>query len=47
VVFAAEDPKRGHRQNETPLHPKTEVVSGVLAKESRELLMQFFKQKRG
>jgi len=47
VVFAAEDPKRGYRQNETPLHPKTEVVSGVLAKESRELLMQFFKQKRG
>ena len=47
VVFAAEDPKRGYRQNETPLHPKTEVVSGVLAKESRELLLQFFKQKRG
>ena len=47
VVFAAEDPKRGYRQHETPLHPKTEVVFGVLAKESRELLLQFFKQKRG
>ena len=47
VVFAAEDPKRGYRQHETPLHPKTEFVFGVLAKESRELLLQFFKQKRG
>ena len=47
VVFAAEDPKRGYRQHETPLHPKTELVFGVLAKESRELLLQFFKQKRG
>ena len=46
VVFAAEDPKRGYRQQGTPLHPKTEVVSGVMAKESRELLQRFFKQKR-
>ena len=36
VVFAADDPKRGHPQNQTPLHPKKEVDSGGLAKESRE-----------
>ena len=46
VVFAAEDPKRGYRKQGTPLHPKTEVVSGVMAEEARELLLQFFKEKR-
>jgi tRNA(adenine34) deaminase len=46
VVFAADDPKRGYRQHGTPLHPKTEVVSGVMADEARELLLQFFKEKR-
>jgi tRNA(adenine34) deaminase len=47
VVFAADDPKRGYRQLGTLLHTKTEVVSGVMADEARELLLQFFKQKRG
>jgi len=28
------------------LHPKTEVVSGVMADEARELLQRFFKEKR-
>ena len=46
LVFAAEDPKRGYRQHGTPLHPKTEVVSGVMADEARELLQRFFKEKR-
>ena len=47
LVFAADDTKRGYRQHGTLLHPKTEVVSGVMADEARELLLQFFKQKRG
>ena len=47
VVFAADDPKLGYRQQGTLLHPKTEVVSGVMAYEALELLLQFFKQKRG
>ena len=47
LVFAADDPKRGYRQHGTLLHPKTEVVSGVMADEARELLLQFFKEKRG
>ncbi|MDA9201654.1 nucleoside deaminase [Flavobacteriaceae bacterium] len=46
LVFAADDPKRGYRQHGTPLHPKTEVVSGVMADEARELLQLFFKEKR-
>jgi len=28
------------------LHPKTEVVSGIMAKEASELLKRFFIQKR-
>ncbi|MGB0254715.1 MAG: nucleoside deaminase [Flavobacteriaceae bacterium] len=46
VVFAAADPKRGYRQNSTPLHPKTEVVEGICADEAAALLQQFFKKKR-
>jgi tRNA(adenine34) deaminase len=47
VVFAADDPKRGYRQQGTLLHPKTEVVSGVMADEARKLLLKFFNEKRG
>lgn len=46
LVFAAEDPKRGYRQQGTPLHPKTEVATGILAPEASALLHAFFKQKR-
>lgn len=46
LVFAAPDPKRGYRQQGTLLHPKTEVVEGICASEARDLLHQFFQQKR-
>jgi tRNA(adenine34) deaminase len=47
VVIGAEDPKRGFLQNEKSiLHPKTELSTGVLAKEASELLKRFFKQLR-
>ena len=46
IVFAASDPKRGYRQNGTPLHPKTQVVEGVCAAEASKLLQQFFTNKR-
>lgn len=46
LVFAADDPKRGYRQQGTLLHPKTKVTEGVLAGESKALLHAFFKQKR-
>lgn len=46
VVFAATDPKRGYRQQGTPLHPKTEVVEGICADESAALLKLFFARKR-
>jgi tRNA(adenine34) deaminase len=47
VVIGAEDPKRGFLQNgKSILHPKTELSTGVLAKEASELIKRFFKQLR-
>ncbi|MDP3399074.1 MAG: nucleoside deaminase [Bacteroidales bacterium] len=48
VVYGAADPKRGYSLF-TPslLHPKCEVVSGVMDKECGEIVKQFFKSKRG
>lgn len=47
VVFGASDPKRGFMAfAPNALHPKTEVVSGVLERECGELVSSFFKSKR-
>ena len=47
VVFGASDKKRGFSNlKENILHPKTEVVSGLLEKECSEILKEFFKKKR-
>jgi tRNA(adenine34) deaminase len=46
IVFGASDEKRGYRAMGTQLHPKTVVVSGVLAEESKELMQLFFEKKR-
>ena len=48
VVYGADDPKRGFSQF-TPslMHPKTEVVSGVLAEECSRIVTDFFRAKRG
>ena len=47
VVYGASDEKRGFR-NYAPgaLHPKTEVVFGVLENECSELMKTFFQNKR-
>lgn len=43
VVWGADDPKRGFRSySERVLHPKTEVLSGVLASECEALMRDFF-----
>lgn len=47
VVYGASDPKRGYRTSALSLHPKTEVVSGVMAEECGELITEFFRLKRG
>ncbi|WP_167615636.1 nucleoside deaminase [Maribellus sediminis] len=47
IVFGAYDEKRGyHKFANKALHPKTEVVGGVLETECRELMQEFFRQKR-
>ena len=46
VVYAAEDPKRGYRAMGARLHPRTQVDFGILGKESRKLLREFFDRKR-
>lgn len=46
IVYGASDPQRGFVNLGTQLHPKTKVVSGILAEESSQLLKRFFVQKR-
>lgn len=47
VVYGASDPKRGFTHtNQNLLHPKTQVVSGVLAEECADIIKQFFLKKR-
>ena len=46
IVFGARDEQRGFKTLGTTLHPKTEVVGGVLAKEASALMKRFFVEKR-
>ena len=47
VVYGASDEKRGFRMfAPKALHPKCEVVSGVLEEECRTLMTEFFRSKR-
>ena len=47
VVYGASDPKRGFSMfSPSLMHPKTEVVSGVLADECSGLVTEFFRNKR-
>ena len=47
IVYGAPDEKRGFNKIKTSLlHPKTEIVGGLLAEESAALIKKFFQQKR-
>jgi len=47
VVYGASEEKFGYSRHTPPLlHPKTQVVRGVLAEECRQLMRIFFAQKR-
>ena len=47
IVYAASDPKRGFEMvSKAVLHPKTQVIKGVLEKESRDILEKFFSKLR-
>lgn len=48
IVYGAKDEKRGFTLfSPSPLHPKTEVISGILENESTVLMRNFFSGKRG
>ena len=47
IVYGADDDKKGFTKiSQNFLHPKTEVVSGVLEKDCSEKLINFFREKR-
>lgn len=47
IVFGAHDPKRGYQRTNYPvLHPKTEVIGGLLEDECGALMKLFFQSKR-
>ena len=46
IVFGAKDEHRGFQTLGTKLHPKTEVIQGVLAEEASEIIKRFFAEKR-
>lgn len=46
IVFGASDENRGFSKLGTQLHPKTQVVSGVLENECSLLMRAFFRTKR-
>ena len=47
VVYGASDPKRGFSGfSPSLMHPKTEVISGILADECGNTVSEFFKNKR-
>ena len=47
IVYGCEDPKRGYREYAPrALHPKTNVTGGTLSEECRQLMQDFFKERR-
>lgn len=46
IVFGANDEKRGFSRIGGILHPKTDVVGGVMSGECKELIQNFFAAKR-
>lgn len=46
LVFGASDDQRGFQTLGTTLHPKTQVVKGVLAQEAADLMVRFFASRR-
>lgn len=47
LVYGAADPKRGYSLfSPSLLHPKTEVISGIMEEECSTLMTDFFRSKR-
>lgn len=46
LVYGADDEKRGFSKTGNLLHPKTDIVKGILKKDASELMKTFFKKIR-
>lgn len=46
LVIGARDEKRGFINKNIQIHPKTEIITGVLEQECSKLVKDFFKEKR-
>jgi tRNA(adenine34) deaminase len=47
IVYGASDPKRGFSlHGKELLHPKTQLIGGILDAEASDLMKEFFKKKR-
>lgn len=48
IVYGASDEKNGyqHFTPKNPFHPKTEIITGILANECAKLMKDFFKMRR-
>lgn len=46
VVIGARDEKRGFINKNIQLHPKTEIITGILENECSAIVKEFFKDKR-
>lgn len=47
IVYGAKDDKRGYTiLNPQIIHPKTKIISGILAQECGDLVSEFFRAKR-
>lgn len=46
IVFGARDEQRGFLNMGTQLHPRTEVIQGVMEQECGDLMVRFFASKR-
>ncbi|MFC7346550.1 nucleoside deaminase [Chryseobacterium zhengzhouense] len=46
VVIGARDEKRGFINKNLSLHPKTEIVTGIMENECSSIVKEFFKSKR-
>lgn len=46
IVYGASDDNRGFVKMGTQLHPKTQIISGILENECADLMRKFFQSKR-
>jgi len=46
IVYGASDDNRGFVKMGTQLHPKTQIISGILENECADLMRNFFQSKR-